>query len=98
MDPIVLFLKEDILPGEKLEADKNGGKPLVSGYSRTRNCTNAHFLGYTCIQYILRYQNYFLRSYIKGFMEATLEVDRYPIEPSLKAIGGQTCRKKHKNM
>ena len=31
-------------------------------------------------------------------MEATLEVDLYPIEPSLKATGGQTCRKKHKNM
>ena len=35
---------------------------------------------------------------MKGFMEATLEVDLYLIEPSLRAIGGQTCRKKHKSI
>ena len=35
---------------------------------------------------------------MKGFVEVTLEVDLYLTEPSLRATGGQTCRKKHKSM
>ena len=35
---------------------------------------------------------------MKGFMEATLEEDPCHTEPSLKAIGGQTCKMRHKNM
>ena len=35
---------------------------------------------------------------MKGFVEATLEVDLYLTKPSLKATGGQTCKKKKKNM
>lgn len=35
---------------------------------------------------------------MRGFVEATLEEDPYCTEPSLKAIGGPTCKKKHKNM
>ena len=31
-------------------------------------------------------------------MEAIQEEDPYPTEPSLKAIGGQICKKKRKNM
>ncbi|XP_065637328.1 uncharacterized protein LOC136070809 [Quercus suber] len=64
MDSIVLFLKEDILPEGKSEADKN----------------------------------YSLRTYMKEFVEATLEVDLCRTEPLLKAIGGQTCKKQHRNM
>ena len=56
------------------------------------------FLGHTCYAYILRHQNYSLRSYMKGFVEATLEANLYLIEPSHKATGGQTCKKKHENM
>ena len=84
MDLIVLFLKEDILPEEKLEFDKVRRK--------------SHFLGHTCYAYILRHQNYSLRSYMKGFVEATMEADLYLTEPSLRATSGQTCRKKHKSM
>ena len=35
---------------------------------------------------------------MKGFVEAIPEEDLCLTEPSLKAIGGQICRKKHKNM
>ncbi|XP_065621110.1 uncharacterized protein LOC112032105 [Quercus suber] len=35
-----------------------------------------------------RQQNYSLRSYMRGFVEATLEADPCRTEPSLKAIGG----------
>ena len=75
-----------------------GEKLLDSGYPRAKNYTNAHFLGHTIYAYILRHQNYSLRSYMKGFVEATLKADLYLTEPSLRVIGGQTCRKKHKSM
>ena len=35
---------------------------------------------------------------MKGFVKTTLEANLYLTEPSLKAIDGQTCRKKHKSM
>ena len=35
---------------------------------------------------------------MKGFVEAILEEDLYLFEPSLRATGGQTCRKKYKSM
>ena len=73
---------------------KYGGKLLDSGYPRTKNCTNAPFLGHTCSAYILRHQNYSLKSYIKGFVEATLEADLYLTKQSLKATDGQICKKK----
>ena len=39
-----------------------------------------------------------LKELHEGFVGATWEVDLCPIEPSHRAIGGQTCRRKPKNM
>jgi len=44
MDPIVLFLKEDILPDEKSKADKVRRKVIDSGCPRTKSYTSAPFL------------------------------------------------------
>ena len=77
---------------------KYRGKLLGSGYPRTKNCTNAHFLDHTYSAYILKHQNYSLRSYMKGFVEVTLEADLCLTKPSLRATGGQTCRKKYKSI
>ena len=47
MDPMVLFLKENILPDEKSEANKVRRKALrfwLFKEPRTKNCTNAPFL------------------------------------------------------
>ena len=35
---------------------------------------------------------------MKGFVEAIHEADLYFIEPSRRAIGGQICRRKYRNM
>ena len=35
---------------------------------------------------------------MKGFVEATLKANLCLTEPSLRAINGQTCKRKHKNM
>ena len=73
-------------------------KRLVSGYRRTKNCTSAHFLDHTYSAFTLRRQNYSLRSYMKGFVEAIQEEDICLIDPSLKVIDGQICKRKHRNM
>ena len=101
MDPMVLFLKEDILPEEKSEANKVRRKALrfwLFKEPRTKNCTNAHFLGHIYSTYTLIHQNYSLRSCMKGFVEATQVADLYLTEPSRMAIGGQICRRNHRSM
>ena len=55
MDPIVLFLRKDILPADKSEDDKVRRKRPDSGYPRTRNSTSAHSLGYTYSAFTLRH-------------------------------------------
>ena len=54
MDPIVLFLKEDILPKGKFEADKAQKRLLGFGCSRTKSCTSVRFLDHICCAYTLR--------------------------------------------
>ena len=98
MDPLVLFLREDILLGDKQKLTKYGERHLVSGYPMTKNYTSTLFLGHIYSTFTLRHQNYFLRNYIKGFVETTQEADLYLKKPSLRAIGGQICRKKCKSI
>ena len=70
----------------------------IFGYQRTKNCTSALFLGHIYSIFTLRHQSYSLRSYMKGFVEAIQVANLCLIEPSLRAIGGQICRKKCKKM
>ena len=78
---------------DKLEADKVRRKVPRFWLSEDKNCTSTHFLGRTYSTFTLRRQSYSLRSYIKGFMKAIQEEDLCLTEPSLKAIGGQICRR-----
>ena len=68
------------------------------GCPRTKSCTNALSLGHIFYAYTLRRQSYSWRSYIKGFVEVTQEVDLCLTELLLRDTGGQTCRRKHKSM
>ena len=54
MDPIVLFLREDILPEDKLETDKVRRNEPRFSYPRTKNCTSTLFLGHTYSTFTLR--------------------------------------------
>ena len=45
------------------------------GYPKTRNCTNDLSRGHIYYAYILKYQNHFLRNYMKEFVEAIHEGD-----------------------
>ena len=46
-----------------------------SGYLRTKNCTNDLSQDHIYYAYILKYQNYFLKNYMKEFGEAIQEGD-----------------------
>ena len=52
MDSIIRFLKEDILPEERIEADMVR-RPLVIGYPRTINYINDPFQDLICYVFIL---------------------------------------------
>ena len=54
MNPIVLFLKNGILPEERRRLTKCVEKHLFFGCSRIKNYTNAPFLGYICCASILK--------------------------------------------
>ena len=86
------------LPEDKSEGDKvrrNAPRFWLSEVEKLYKCSfSKPYL--LCIH--PEVSSYSLRSYIKGFVEAIQEVDLYLIEPSLRAIGGQICKKMHKNM
>ena len=58
MDPIVLFLKEDVLPKEKSKADKVRKTLLGFGCPRTKNCIRDLFLAHICYAYTLKRLSY----------------------------------------
>ena len=70
MDPIVLFLKEDILLEGKSEIDKIRRKAPRFWLSEHQKLYKRFFLGHIYYAFTLRHQNYSLRSYMKGFVEA----------------------------
>ena len=98
MDPIVLYLREDILPEDKSEADKIRRKAPRFWLSKDQKLYKRFFLSHIYSVCTLKRQSYSLRSCMKGFVEAIQEADLCLIEPSLRAIGGQICKKKHQNM
>ena len=93
MDPIVLYLREDILPEDKSEADKIRRKATRFWLSKDQKLYKRFFLSHIYSVCTLKRQSYSLRRYMKEFMEATQEASLCLTELSLKATGGQICRK-----
>ena len=58
MDPIVAFLKNDILPEGKSEAEKIRRNATRFGCPRITSCTGAPTLGRICCVFTLRHQSY----------------------------------------
>ena len=57
MNPLVLFLKEDIYPKRRAKSTRYVERLLGFSYPRTRSCINAPFLDHTCSMYTLRFRN-----------------------------------------
>ena len=65
-----------------MEADKVQRMAPQFWLSKDQKLYKRFFLGHTYYAYILRYQNYSLKSYMKGFVEVTLKADICFTEPS----------------
>ena len=83
---------------KRLKLTKYRGKLLVSGSPRIENYTSALSLALTCFVCTPKYQNYFLRSFTKGFVKVIQEEDPCPIGLLPKDIGDQTCKKRCRSM
>ena len=94
MDPIVAFLKDEILPEVKSEAEKFEEAPLDSGCPRITSYTGALTLGRTCCAFTRRHQSYYWRSYTKGSAVVTQGEDPCYTEPLPRVTGGRRCRRK----
>ena len=98
MDPIVLFLKEDVLLEDKSEADKVWRKVPRFWLSEDQNFYKRSFFGPYLLCIYPEAVELLLEEYMKEFVEATQGEDLCPTGPSHKAIGGQVCRRKHMSM
>ena len=88
MDPIVKFLKDNILLEEKSEAKKYEEMLLDSGCPRITNCTSAPILGHIYYVFTLRHRSYCLKSCTKGSVGVIQKEDLYRTEPLPRDIGG----------
>ena len=97
MNSIMLFLKEDILPKGKFNANKVQRKAPQFWLFEDQKLYKCSFFG-SYLLCTLRHQSYSWRSYLKGSVGATQDADRCLTKPSLRDIGGRTCKRKHKSM
>ena len=74
MNPIILFLREDIMSEDKSEVNKVR-KPPHFWLSEDQKLYKRFFLGQIYSTFTPRLQSYSLRSYMKGFVEAIQEED-----------------------
>ena len=83
---------------KSLKLIKYEGKLLGSGSPRIENYISALSLDLICCVCTQRRQNHFWRNCMKGFVEVIHEEDHCLTELLPKGIGGQTCKKRRKNM
>ena len=98
MNFIVLFLKEDVLPENKSEADKVRRKAPQFWLFDDQKLYKRSFSCLTCYAYTQKQLSYSWKNYMKEFVGAIRGIDLCLIRPLHKAIGGQICRQKHKTM
>ena len=98
MDPIVLFLREDILPEDKLEADKVRRKAPRFWLSKDQKLYKCSFSGPYVLYIHPEASELLLEELHEGICGSHIEGRFFLTEPSLKVISGQICRKTHENM
>ena len=83
---------------KSLKLIKYEGKFLGSSSPRIENYTSAFSLVLICFVCTLKHQNHFWRNCMKRFVEVIQEEDHCLTGLLPKDIGGQTCKKRHRNM
>ena len=77
---------------------KYEGKLLSSSSPRIENYTSALSLVFICFVCTPKHQNHFWRNCMKGFVEVIQEEDHCLTGLLPEDIGGQTCKKRRRNM
>ena len=98
MDPIVLFLREDILPEDKSEADKVQRNAPRFWLSDDQKLYKRSFFRPYLLCIHLEVSELLLEELHEGICGSHKGGRSCLTKPSLRAIGGQICRKKRKNM
>ena len=98
MDPTVLYLRKDILPKDKSEADKVRRKMPHFWLSEDQKLYKRFFSGPFLLCIHPEASELLLEELHEGFVEATQEVGLCLTELLLRDTGGQTCRRRCKNM
>ena len=98
MDPIVLFLREDILPEDKSEADKVQRNAPRFWLSDDQKLYKLSFFRPYLLCIHLEASELLLEELHEGICGSHKGGRSCLTKPSLRAIGGQICRKKRKNM
>ena len=81
MDPIVTFLKDDILPKEKSKVEKIQRNATQFWLSEVQSCTSAFILGRIYYVFTLRHRCRCLKSCTKGFVGVIQKEDPCRTEP-----------------
>ena len=95
---MVRFLKDDVLPEEKSEAEKIRIKALRFWLSEDHKLYKRSYSGPYLLCVHLEASNYCLKSYTKGSAGVTQEEDLCRTEPLPRDTGGRGCRRKPWNM
>ena len=98
MDPIVKFLKDDVLPEEKSEPEKIRRKAPRFWLSKDHKLYRRSYSSHICCVFTQKHQSYCLKSCTKGFVGVTQEKDLCRTELLPRDIGGRECRRKPWNM
>ena len=97
-DLIMLFLKEDVLPESKFEANKIRRKAPWFWLSEDQKLYKRSFSGLHLLCVHPKVVELLLEELHEGICGSHMGADFYLTRPSHKVISGQIYRKKHRNM
>ena len=98
MDPILKFLESDILPEEKIGADKIPKKAPRFWLSEDQKPYKRSFCGPYLLCVHLEMSETLVEELHEGIVEVIQGEGPYHTGPLLKNIGGQICRRKRRIM
>ena len=98
MDPYNCILKEIYCLKRSLKQKKYEEKLIGFGCLRIESYTSVLSLVLICFVYTPRHQNHSWKSYMREFVGVTQGEDPYLVGLLLRDIGGQVCKRRHRNM
>ncbi|XXG59271.1 hypothetical protein AAC387_Pa04g1381 [Persea americana] len=98
MDPVIAYLKDDLLPEDRLEAQKIRLKAARFWLSPDGKLSRKSFTGPYLRASTQAESTTSFTKFMRGSAAATSEVSRSPTKQSAKGTGGRTCKRTLKSM